>query len=370
MSRQIFRVALGMLLASVWCAPAAADYKLDIGYTQLQVELGEQTPTGAGVKVTQVEAGTTDSNYVNYYLPNTSDAEFTGKFFTPLTIPAGVSSHATTVGGLFYGSSSSIAPEISNIDVDMASKWISRNYLNILTKPPLVSSSRVANHSWVDQLSSATANVQILKRLDWVVHRDEYIQVVAMNNGTTNKALLGTSFNAVAVGLSNGGAASGSAALDSLYTAGRTRPDLVAPASAASYATPMVSAAAALLVEVGHNGGGALSTDPQVISTTNRSGSTIYNAERSEVVKAALMTGASRTSLNLTNTKNPGGYTVNTANGLNSSYGAGELNIYNSYRIIAAGEQNSSQDNPVGAGADFGSAYFCVEPLVLFLEKS
>jgi hypothetical protein len=68
------------------------------------------------------------------------------------------------------------------------------------------------------------------------------------------------------------------------------------------------------------------------------------------VVKAALMAGASRTSPNLTNTKTPAGYAVNTTNGLNSTYGAGELNIYNSYHIIAAGEQNSRQDFLSGGG--------------------
>ena len=78
--------------------------------------------------------------------------------------------------------------------------------------------------------------------------------------------------------------------------------------------------------------------------TTNRNGDIIYNAERSEVVKAALMAGADRTSPNLTNSVTPNGYTVNTANGLNNVYGAGQLNIYNSYHIIAAGEQNSRED--------------------------
>ncbi len=48
---------------------------------------------------------------------------------------------------------------------------------------------------------------------------------------------------------------------------------------------------------------------------------------------------------NLTN-----GYTVNTDNGLNNVYGAGQLNIYNSYHIIAAGEQNSREDLPAGNG--------------------
>ena len=51
------------------------------------------------------------------------------------------------------------------------------------------------------------------------------------------------------------------------------------------------------------------------------------------------MAGASRTAISL-------GYTTDTDNGLNNVYGAGQLNIYNSYHIIAAGEQNSLQDAP------------------------
>ena len=57
------------------------------------------------------------------------------------------------------------------------------------------------------------------------------------------------------------------------------------------------------------------------------------------MVKAALMAGADRTATQLATQ-----YTVNTANGLNNVYGAGQLNIYNSYHIIAAGEQNSRED--------------------------
>ena len=145
------------------------------------------------------------------------------------------------------------------------------------------------------------------------------------------------------------------------YAAASTRPDLVAPADATSWATPMVASAAALLVEVGHHGGNTLSTDPSVRFTTNRNGDTIYNAERSEVVKAALMAGADRTSPNLTNSVTPQGYAVNTANGLNNVYGAGQLNISNSYHIIAAGEQNSREDFLRGGG-EINSVGFDYDP--------
>jgi hypothetical protein len=74
------------------------------------------------------------------------------------------------------------------------------------------------------------------------------------------------------------------------------------------------------------------------------------------VVKAALMAGASRTATQLATN-----YTVNTANGLNNVYGAGQLNIYNSYHIIAGGEQNSREDYLAGGG-EITAAGFDYDP--------
>jgi hypothetical protein len=347
MSRLFTRVVVSLLLALFWGSGASAAYKADIGFTQLQAELGSSTPTGDEVVVSQVEAGSV-SGGVTYYLPfipGSTASEFQNKTIIPTLTPYGVSGHATTVGTYFFGNITSIAPGITSIYGYDAGNWLGSGFLDTYGGQPLISSARVANHSWIGYFSLSEngpidppPNVDALKRVDWVIHRDEYIQVVGMNNGSGSATipLLGSSFNAIAVGLSTGNSQHGSYDLGiTPYTGGRTRPDLVAPADATSYATPMVSAAAALLVEVGHKNP-ALSTDPLVQSTTNRNGNTIYNAERSEVVKAALMAGASRSAIS--------GYAKNTDNGLNSVYGAGQLNIYHSYHLIAAGEQNSLQD--------------------------
>jgi hypothetical protein len=112
-----------------------------------------------------------------------------------------------------------------------------------------------------------------------------------------------------------------------------------------------VASAAALLVGAGHQNGNVLSTDPIIKSTTNRNGDIIYNSERSEVIKAALMAGANRTSPNLN------AYAVNTTNGLNNVLGSGELNIYNSYHIITAGEKNSQEDSSTGQISTYGFDY-------------
>ena len=52
-----------------------ADYMTDIGYADLKALLGASMPTGAGVKVMQVEAGETA------YAPNTTSTQFAGKTF-------------------------------------------------------------------------------------------------------------------------------------------------------------------------------------------------------------------------------------------------------------------------------------------------
>jgi hypothetical protein len=339
MKKLLFRIIIICILVFSWSSSAFADWKSDIGYTALQSELGANLPTGAGVKVTQVEASSG--------MPDTSNPEFSGKTFTQKNLYLSVSGHATTVGQLFYGNSSSIAPGITSIDDYDASFYTGTAFLGWGTGRPLISSSRVANHSWVGALD-ATSTVNILARLDWVIDRDEFIQAVGMNNGGTNSPLLGSSFDSISVGLSNGGAAHSAYPLTTTPTtpyasASRTKPDLVVPQSATSWATPIVASAAALLVQEGHQAP-SLSTDPVSVSTTNRNGDTIYNAERSETVKAALMAGASRTSSNLSN------YTINTDNGLNNVLGAGELNILNSYHIIAEGEQNSLEDQSAGSG--------------------
>ena len=105
---------------------------------------------------------------------------------------------------------------------------------------PLYSTSRVANHSWIgsttDVANGTTYDSSILRRLDWVIARDEFITVVGVNNGGTNVPLLSSSFNAIAVGRSDGIHAAGTvnvglAPYDTIYTAGRVKPDIVAPSN-------------------------------------------------------------------------------------------------------------------------------------------
>lgn len=346
---------------------AAADYRGDIGYTALQQELGAAIPDGAGIRVTQVE-GNESVNGQDAWFPDPAHAEFVGKTISNASgAPAGLySGHATSVGGSFYGNMRSIAPGISNITAFSANDWVGGGALLTILgsggSRPLSSSSRVANHSYVG--SAPGAESYVLRRVDWLVETDEYLQVVALGNGagTSYVAMLGSAYNAIVTGRTDGNTRVGSVALDETYTVGRTRPDLVDPSDYTSTAAPRIASAVALLVQAGHDNP-AWSSDPVTTSMTNRAGILVRNAERSEVIKAVLMAGADRvthdsTSADLLSYR--GSSADQTSNGLDRRFGAGQLNVHNSYRILAGGEQGSIEDG--NTSATVGSRGFDYDP--------
>lgn len=344
-NNSITLIALSLLAIST---QAAADYKTDIGYVALQNELGTSTPSGSEVKVTQVEASSpnTDPNIL-YFAPDPSAEIMTGKMFsypglscaTPPCIPSVFSGHAMGVGGVFYGDYVSMAQDINDIHSYEVNQWIGTLY-STTTGKATSTDRRIANHSWVGNGDTS----EILRLVDRQVNLNEYIQVAASGSGSP---LLGNAYNVIAVGLTNGSVSS-SIAVDDTYVADRATTDLVAPAANLSTATPIVSATAALLVQTGHQ-----QTNLSLGSSNISGVGTVYNAERSETVKAILMAGAER------KTENTSGYGDitdyrsaghETNNGLDNRYGAGQVDIYNSYHIIKGGEQNSLEDGGVNLG--------------------
>lgn len=338
---------------------ALADYKTDVGYTQLQAELGAAIPNGSNVKVAQVEASTVKDTEANYpiFAPDPTPPAMSGKSFTypgltcgtPPCTPSVFSPHAFGVAATFYGNNVSMASGINDIDSYEANQWLNSLYYQIGPNAgkATASDNRVANHSWAS-FGTYLSDSSIAKLIDRQVAMNEYIQIAA-----TDSQVMGNTFNAINVGLTSATTGSHSSTVyvnkaiddtvDNTYVSGRSMTDLVAPAINTSTATPIVSSATALLVQTGH----------QNTNLSNGSGNTsgvgtIYNAERSETIKAILMAGADRETDNTSGNGNIADYrNVNfqTANGLDSRYGAGQLNIYNSYQIMAAGEQNSLEDN-------------------------
>ncbi|MDY6905447.1 MAG: hypothetical protein SWH61_12255 [Thermodesulfobacteriota bacterium] len=325
-----------------------ADYKDDIGYTDLSNELGTAIPDGTGIDVTHVEALSSD-----HWMPDITHSEFTDKTITDKTTgDTGVSGHATGVGKYFYGNSQSLSPGIKNIDVYLADHWLQDGFLNLgSVEPPLSTFCRIANHSYVGSFGSTDMDSQALRRLDWIIETSEYIQCVGLrNNPDTNAIVLSSAFNTITVGCTDGSHTRTSVSLsdsyaDTVYEAVRIKPDVVVPLGTTSAASPVGASAAALLLDAGEG---------------------MPNAGKAEVIKAALIAGADRITDCRCDNDYIGDYRAavddRTDNGLDRRFGAGQMNIQSAYHIIVAGEQDS--------GSQIGEYGFDYDPAFGGLEAS
>jgi len=340
------------LVSAVAAAPVGPRYA---GYPTLASLLGDRLPKGRGVRVMQVEGGMErKAERAAGWAPDAGHRDLAAKRFL---YPGPPSRHATSVAREFYGRGS-MAPEVSEVESFPGPLW-TRDPMGFLRTGtphlPRVSAARVANHSWVGG-REATDSIQALKRTDYLVETDDFVQVAGANNGPQVHELLQCSYNAVCVGRAAGRHSMGTLDLgEEIYVAGRAKPDIVAPARFTSIATPRVASAAAMLLGFAHRSGRALSHGSY---RSPRTGMTIYHAETSEVLKAALMAGADRAGRH--------GYGRDAQhradNGLDLRYGAGELNVLNSYAVLAGGEWDSAEDGGCAealpaAGFDYDPAF-------------
>lgn len=319
-----------LLLGMGIAAPARAD---EVGLQELVARLGSAAPTGAGVPVGQVEANTEGG--LTFYGPDQSRAEFAGKTFTPMSGTMAASWHATTVGTSLYGSGTSIASGITSIFNYEANNWINSflrlNQSSTPNTPP--SGVRIMNHSWIGSAGSAVDN-QALRRLDFQANRDGTLHATGLNNnaGSTLLPLLSCSYNGIAVGRTDGAHSYG---LTPTGTdgPGRMKPDIVAPGSATSWATPVVAAAAALMQQVA--GEPPLSSNPSARDPT--------------VIKAALMAGAIHSETWSNAPIASGDARGEAVRPLDPIFGAGVVNVDRSHRILTGGEQDGSLELPTEA---------------------
>ncbi|MDY6824137.1 MAG: hypothetical protein SWH68_10150 [Thermodesulfobacteriota bacterium] len=339
------------LLLSAWflcVGQVHADYKDDIGYTDLVNELGAAIPDGTGVDVVQVEALSNE-----HWMPDTAHAAFTGKTITDKTGgDTGSSNHATAVGRFFYGNDRSMSPGIIFVDAYMTDHWLQDGFLKMGSLgQPVASTERIANHSYVGGFGNPDTDSQALRRLDWVIESRDYIQCVGLRNSPdTNAIVLGSAFNTITVGCTDGNHTRTSVALadsyaDTVYEAVRIKPDVVVPLGNTSSTAPVGASAAALLLEAGDG---------------------MSNAGNAEVIKAALMAGADRWTNCQCDDDFIGDYRAaaedRTDNGLDRRFGAGQMNIQAAYHIIVGGEQDS--------GSQIGKYGFDYDPAFGGLEGS
>lgn len=311
-------------------AALAQTVKDQVGFTQLSLEVGAGLEDGTGITVGQVEAPDGNGNY----LPNLAAAEFTGKIITDGSgSNAGTNSHANSVAVRQYGNSTSLSPGVTSVTGYEANDWIN-SVLGFDTDSvmageqkaaPMAQNFSVMNHSYIGNGLTVAEATEINRRMDLVAERDNVTMVVGANNGAANATpqIFAQSYNSITVGLTNG---NHSHTPTNLNGVGRLKPEIVAPAGATSFSTPVVASAATLLRQQG-----ASSPSP--------------NAILNEVTKAVLLAGATKDEFP--------GWSNSSTQPLDATFGAGELNIYNSYQIMAGGEFDGGASE--GATLDIAS---------------
>jgi hypothetical protein len=318
MKRHIIQsLCLSLLLVPT---AVANDYRDEIGYKSLEDE-GRLISRGANISVGQVEAPIDQA-----YNPDRGASQFLGKHFIP---PGNYnpSGHATMVGGMFYGKDG-IAPAVQNITIfDSTGFLIGKgpNHAGAILKvgqrgEPRKLNVSVLNNSWIASFTSDAQNIEAIRRLDWVIERDDVVVVSSVDNGAGSPfpKLLATAYNGIAAGIDFGeGSSGGPITFDSHGS--RTKPDLVVPVATTSEAAGAVSGAAALI----------------------RSEAKARHLNVSELTtKAILMAGAERPD----DWQRGGSGTFDDEKmPLDYRYGAGSLRVDNSFDILVGGQHSSGQ---------------------------
>lgn len=325
--RRYLRIILFGFLALSAC-DLYADWKTEIGWTQLASEVGPGLEDGSGIAVAMAETAVN-----NNYLPSLGNAEFTGKNIIAGSGASGTSNHATGMAQTFFGNNISIAPGITQITVFSATDWIN-NVTGLATGgDPLPHPYRVMNNSWIASSNDPATIISLSQRADFIAVQNQMTMVAGTNNGSANPLppILTAPYNTIVVGRTDGNHAAGSTAA---YGPGRTRPDIVAPGrlnvggnTSTSRATAMVSSAAAVLHHKAQGTG----------------------ADRIDVIRAVILAGATKDDVP--------NWDRTVSRPLDDRYGAGELNIYNSYRIMDAGQFSGSIDEPAASVGSHGWDY-------------
>jgi hypothetical protein len=332
------RIAASALILGLSSLPTHADYDAAAGFVALRSELGGALPTGAGVKVSLVEAGT-DASASPPYLPQNGSGTFAGVdpfggiSFSVKSAASSVSWHAATVASHLASDNvfsalglASMTPGITQIDCYFAGTF-DDTFLAPLPfqRAPIAETSAIQTHAWIGYADNASASIRNdwLRRLDFSISRDRYLCVCGVNNGGSTPDLNAAAYNVLSVGISSGAHSTGptSTFVDG---PGRLKPEIVAPFAATSWATGYIGSAGALL-------------RAQANALANA------NATKPFLLKAVMLTGATKDEFPT--------WARTATQPLDATFGAGELNVAHNYHILAGGEQaaNASTARPAEA---------------------
>jgi len=325
------RWILALCGAAALAVPAAADNQREpLGWFDLIERVGEgNQPTGLGVIAGHVEAPVSGN-----YGPDPDDPQFGGKTFVFQSGSTGVSNHANVVGRHYYGDRLNVSPDVPEIHVWEVNNWILAGFLRFgggPANPPLAVEADLFNNSWIG--NAGGSNNEVLRRTDFAVNDQQLIVTAGLGNGagdlTSNDILLSHAYNILSVGRSDGNHHAGFT-LGSVDGPGRMKPEIVAPDSATSWTTGLVSSCVSSLFETARTGD--LDDNP--------------NAVRSEVIKAVLMAGTVHFN-DWSNNPSPSGPDRGvTFTPLDPVWGSGQANINLSHWILTGLEHDGQTTVP------------------------
>jgi hypothetical protein len=340
---------------------ARAQYLDEVGVTALRAVTTNLD--GTGIRVAQVEANNGDTNGIfngtNSWEVNPATVGQPTALFTYISglgtstsFTNGIgdeSGHADAVGIFFYGTTNqySADPSVAGVATNVAHV---DNYdgdyffINIIDVPtPSNINDPVVNQSFIfgyvpSQVSVATQRLTDTSYDNFAAQYNTLFVSGAGNDGPAGGTVAppSTCYNGISVGVYGSTYSSVGPTEDN----GRAKPDITSPglAGLTSFSTPYVSGAAAVLKQAGLRGDGGNSTNAATDIRT---------------LKALLLNGAVK----------PAGWTNVAPSPLDFRYGAGVLNLFNSYEQLAGGKHGyivsaivpvNSSHPPTGASGTVG----------------
>lgn len=308
----ILRATTTAAILLVASGTAAADLEA-IGVSGLRTWV--PSLTGAGVPVAHPEAGDPAAAWqVNpaavVQPPSLFAWHSSAGSATDYPNPLGQESvHADEVGSQFYGGTNGVAPGVAHVDSYEA------NHFFTLVQLQAALAGRVVNQSF----TFGSQEPVVDSAYDTYAARFNTLFVSGVGNGGSVSSPA-TAYNGLGVGAYQGSSSVGPT------SDGRCKPDLTAPAGLTSFSTPLVAGASAILVQAGSRDDGG-------------SGTTIL-ATDPRTIKGLLINGAWK----------PADWTNGITHPLDARYGAGVLNLLNSYRQLRGGKRaaSSTTSNPAG----------------------
>ena len=285
----------------------------------------DATLQGNGVTLAHAEAPETTNNPVPFEV-NPSIAGLAGTVFTYISsngtanaFPNSVgveSGHADNVGFNLYSSAAGVVPGIEHIDNYEGAYFFNSLIGSIL--PPAIPDP-IVNQSFLFLNLTASTQARVDQAYDnYVANHNTLFVSGAGDGGAVGSPA--TCFNGLGVA-AYGGASSVGPTADN-----RSKPDLTAPAEATSFSTPYVSGCAAVLLQAVQRGDG---------------GSNISAGKDVRTLKALLLNGAVK----------PADWGNTQTTPLDARYGAGIVNVFNSWQVLRGGQHAFIESTSASTGS-------------------